>query len=79
LDFFIKKINSHGLHLLVSGRAQKEAASVLLAYSVENAKKIEIPFDYGWWKDVTGKWHFAEKDHIIMKEVEKRIDQIPIL
>lgn len=71
INFFIKKLNSHGLHLLVSGRAQKEAASVLLAYSLENAKKIEIPFDYGWWKDAAGKWHFAKKNQITMKEVKK--------
>lgn len=71
---FIRKLNSHGLRLMVSGRMQKDAGSALLAYSVDNAEKIEIPFDYGWWMDMERKWHFARKDekNIIMKEICKK-------
>lgn len=70
---FIRKLNSHGLCLLVSGRAQKEAASVLLAYSVENAEPYELPFASGWWVDVKADWHFAKKGSLTMREVQKRI------
>ena len=71
---FLRKPNSHGLHLLVSGRAQKEAASTLLSYSVENAKNIELPFDFGWWKDIYEGWHFAKDNAMTMKGVKKEIE-----
>ncbi|MCX4327706.1 MAG: hypothetical protein OSJ45_10490 [Lachnospiraceae bacterium] len=70
---FIRKLNSHGLRLMVSGRMQKDAGSALLSYSIENAEKIEIPFDYGWWMDMGKKWHFATRDEniITMKEIRR--------
>jgi len=69
---FLHKLNSHGLHLLVSGKAQKEAASVLLEYFINNAKRCELPFDLGWWKDFCGNWHFAKKGNLTLKELIKK-------
>ncbi|MCI9080456.1 MAG: hypothetical protein HFH68_16375 [Lachnospiraceae bacterium] len=73
-SFFLRKLNLHGLSLMVSGREQKNAASVLLAYSVKFAKEIEIPFNYGWWKDLEGRWHFAYDNCHTMKEVYSKIE-----
>lgn len=69
---FLNKLNSNGIHLLVSGRAQKEAASVLLAYLIKNAEEYELPFDSGWWKDISDNWNFAKKDELTMKNIRRK-------
>lgn len=68
---FLKKLKSHGLLLLVSGRSEKKAADALLAYSVGMAPVMEIPFNEGWWKDREGNWHFAERGTNTLKGIEK--------
>ena len=69
---FLNKLRSHGLPLLVSERAQKEAASVLFSYLRKNAGKCELPFDSGWWKDGCNNWHFAKSDDLTMKKVREK-------
>lgn len=69
---FLNKLRSHGLPLLVSERAQKEAASVLFAYLINTAVKCELPFDSGWWKDGCNNWHFAKVDDLTIKKVREK-------
>lgn len=70
-DTFLKKLKSHGVLMLVSGRAEKEAAKALLAYSIENAEEMELPFAYGWNMYGNGAWHFATEGELTMLEVLK--------
>lgn len=64
---FLKKLKARGIRLLVSGSAEYDAATALLAYSINYAESIEIPFSYGWGKTSEEKWHFATKDEMIMR------------
>lgn len=66
---FLRRLKARGVLLLVSGRTEKKAACALLAYSLESAEKIEIPFAIGWGKNKVGKWHYATQDELTMKEV----------
>ncbi len=66
---FLKSLKSHGILFLVSGRTEKKAAEVLLAYSVQNAEVQEIPFFRGWNFMGDGTWHFARSKEVVMQEV----------
>lgn len=68
-DTFLKRLKSHGVLFLVSGRTEKEAAKALLAYSIENAEELELPFAYGWNMGGNGVWHFVMEDELTMQEV----------
>ncbi|HBI62745.1 MAG TPA: hypothetical protein DDY31_16320 [Lachnospiraceae bacterium] len=72
-DTFLKKLKSHGILMLVSGSAEKEAAKALLAYSIENVEEVELPFAYGWNMYGNGAWHFATEDELTMLEVLKNV------
>lgn len=68
---FLKGLKSNGALFLVSGRAEKKAASALLAYSIQNMQKKELPFQYGWNRMENGDWHFCGQNEIVMQEVIK--------
>lgn len=70
-NIFLKKLKANGIFLLVSGKTEKDAANVLLAYAISTAENIEIPYDYGWGKDANLNWHYAQKDELVMKEMLK--------
>lgn len=70
-ELFLKKLKTRGIFLQVSGRTEKKAATALLAYSINSATDIIIPFSHGWGKDSEGRWHYAMKDELTMKEVLK--------
>lgn len=72
INVFFNKLRSRGLPLLVSERAQKEAASALFAYLINTAVKCELPFDSGWWKDGCNNWHFAKVDDLTIKKVREK-------
>lgn len=72
INVFLNKLRSRGLPLLVSERAQKEAASALFAYLINTAVKCELPFDSGWWKDGCNNWHFAKVDDLTIKKVREK-------
>lgn len=67
----LKKLNSRGVFLMVSGRTEKKASEALLAYAFCTADKIEILRFHGWGKYLNGMWHYAGKDEITMKEMLK--------
>lgn len=70
---FLRTLKAKGVLLLVSGRTEIKAAQVLLSYSVSSADNVEIPYTYGWGKDKEGKWHFAKKTELVMREVKKNV------
>lgn len=70
---FLRKLKGKGIVLLVSGRAEKKVAEALLAYSLYSAPIVEIPFAYGWGRNSTGRWHFAKKDELTLKEILKNV------
>lgn len=68
---FLRGLKAKGVLILVSGRAEKKAASALLAYSIQNMQKRELPFQYGWNRMENGNWHFCGQNEIVMQEVIK--------
>ncbi len=72
-DVFLKRLKARGLLMSVSSRMEKEAAKALLAYSINGAKEVELPFFYGWNKNRDGKWYFVHKDKLTMKEVLENV------
>ncbi len=66
---FLKKLKARGILFRVSRRNEKAVAEALLSYTLNTAKKYEIPFCRGWNLMESGKWHFAERDEMTMKEV----------
>ena len=67
--YFLKKLKSKGVLLLVSGRTEAKAADALLAYSFSSAPIVELPFTIGWGRNSAGRWHFARRDEMTLKEV----------
>lgn len=65
--YFMKKLKSHGVMFLVSGRTEKQAATALLAFTVKNAETKEISGVYGWNRLSSGSWHFASTDEMLME------------
>lgn len=68
---FLRGLKAKGVLILASGRAEKKAASALLAYSIQNMQKKELPFQYGWNRMENGDWHFCGQNEIVMQEVIK--------
>lgn len=66
---FLKRLKSRGVMFLVSGRTEREAAKAPLAYSINGAEMIEIPFTHGWVKNKQGDWHFADNTELTLQEV----------
>lgn len=70
---FLNKFKRRGVLFLVSGRTEKKAAEALLAYSFSTASILEIPFTHRWGKDRSGKWHFARRSELTLREVAKYV------
>lgn len=67
--YFLKKLKSKGVLLLVSGRTEAKAAEALLAYSISSAENKELPYQHGWVRMSDGKWHFSMPDEMTLQEV----------
>lgn len=66
---FLKKLKAKGVQLLVSGRAEKQVANALLAFSLNSAEQLEIPGIHGWNRMENGNWHYATYADRTFKEV----------
>ncbi len=60
VDRFPETLGRAGISIIAARRNRKIVIMEVISCLFANAVKVEIPFGFGWHKDIQGIWHFVD-------------------